>query len=69
MRSSRRTTRCARRARLSFGVDIAAWSQAGTKESWSATAVEADEGGTAVAAAENNVRPGNKGDAIVHSFP
>ena len=24
--------------------------------------MEADEGGTAVAAAENNVRPGNKGD-------
>jgi hypothetical protein len=38
-------------------VDLAAWSQAGTKEFWSATEVEADEGRTAASAAENNVRP------------
>jgi hypothetical protein len=43
---------------LTCNVDIAAWSQAGTKEFWSATAVEADEGGTAAPAAEDNVRPG-----------
>jgi hypothetical protein len=46
---------------LTWDVDIAAWSQAGTKEFWSATAVEADEGGTAVAPAGNNVRPGKQG--------
>jgi hypothetical protein len=38
-------------------VDIAACRQAERKKNWSATVMGADEGNTAVAAAENNVRP------------